>query len=92
MVTETELERSRRAKLCKAIKAINTPDGFYYAEVAEVAKGRATVFVKREAISEFYDTLANAGIYPLIIESGAVYTLRVFLSADDSPLFEEVSL
>lgn len=88
----TELERSRWGKLCKAIQAINTPGGGIYAEVAEVSKGRAIVLVKKEAIQEFYNTLEQSGILPLIIESGGVYTLRVKLSEEDQPIFEEVSL
>ena len=88
----TELERSRWAKLCKAIKAINTIEGVTFAEVAAVGSGRAIVFVKRESVQQFYNTLEKDGIYPLIIESGAVYTLRVKLSEVDRPIFEEVNL
>ena len=86
----TELERSRWAKLCKAIKAINARK--LYAEVAEVAKGRAIVFVRAEAVSDFIRDLERVEIYPLIIESGGVYTLRVKLSEVDQPIFQEVSL
>ena len=88
----TELERSRFSKLCKAIKAVNTPGGKLYAEVAEVSRGRAIVFVRAEAVDEFYNTLERDGIYPLIIEAGGVYTLRVKLSEVDQPIFQEVSL
>ena len=88
----TELERSRWAKLCNAIKAVNTPGGKLYAEVAEVAKGRAIVFVRAEAVDDFEKALEKSGIYPLIIEAGGVYTLSVKLSEVDAPIFQEVSL
>lgn len=86
----TELERSRWAKLCKAIKAINARK--LYAEVAEVAKGRAIVYVRAEAVDDFEKALEKSGIYPLIIEAGGVYTLSVKLSEVDAPIFQEVSL
>ena len=88
----TELERSRWGKLCKAIQAINTPGGNVYAEVAEVSRGRAIVFVRADAVADFDKTLEKSGIYPLIIEAGGVYTLSVKLSEVDQPLFQEVSL
>ena len=86
----TELMQARFTAVSKAIKKVNTPDGITNAEIVAVENKRVVVYVKSEAIDVFYHSLQDAGIYPLIIDYGSVYTLLIKLNEADQPLFEAV--
>ena len=86
----TELTRARFTEVSKAIRKVNTPDGVTNAEMVAVENNRAVVYVKSEVVSDFYNSLQDAGIYPLIIDSGSVYTLVIKLNEVDKPLFVAV--
>ena len=86
----TELTRARFTEVTKAIRKVNTPDGITNAEMVAVENNRVVVYVKSEVVSDFYNTLQDVGIYPLIIDSGSVYTLVIKLNEVDKPLFVAV--
>lgn len=86
----TELMQARFTEVSKAIRKVNTPDGITNAEVVAVENKRVVVYVKSTVISDFYNTLQDVGIYPLIIDSGSVYTLVIKLNEVDQPLFVAV--
>jgi len=89
----TELTKTRFKKLCKAVKNINKVDGIVNAEFVTIDNDKAILFVKKDVVKDFYNTLEKYGIYPLILESdNSVYTLRIKLSEVDHPLFEAVEL
>ena len=88
----TELVRMQFKKVCKAINKVNSTEGITNAQIVEVNNTRALVDVKKEVAQDFYNTLEKEGIYPLIIESGVVYTLSVKLFEVNKPLFEVVEL
>jgi len=88
----TELTKVRFSRLCDAIKKVNNVEGIVNAEFVAVENKRAVIYVKSQSVSEFYDTLVNVGIYPLIIDTGDIYTLSVKLEGGNRPMFEAVEL